>query len=219
MGGQRGAHRDEEREQRRGVHNTQERGRCRQGASVKRKEKSAASGAAVGGRARTRRRDAHGRREGRESERSASARSVSGDGWSKEHVEQTGRWRDERRRGRRADREGRGEGARARREQGRGRSRGEALEGAGRQRGALNARCSSRVDRNEARNERKKSGKNGACRTGDAEEGGQDKGGAHKRRACTRRSAKSVIAPSRTSLMRGAKSKCANPVPRERSRI
>ena len=64
-----------------------------------------------------------------------------------------------------------------------------------------------------------KSGKNGARRTGDAKEGGRVKGGAHKGRACTRRSAKSAIAPIRTSLMRGANSKSAQPVPRERSRI
>ena len=73
MGGRRGAHRDEDREQRRGVHNTQERGGCRQGANGKWMERSAASGTAVGGRGRTRRRDAHGLREGRERAREAQA--------------------------------------------------------------------------------------------------------------------------------------------------
>ena len=131
MGGRRGAHRGEDREQRGGVHNTQDRGRCRQSASIKRTERSAVSGAAVGGRGRTRRTDAYGRREGRESERSARARRVSGDGWAKKHVEQVERRRAGRRRGRRANRKGRGEGGLARRKQGRGRSRGEGRQGAG----------------------------------------------------------------------------------------
>ena len=112
----------------------------------------------------------------------------------------------------------------AARERWRGGNKGEGAAGEKRSKERAAARSAQRkmlVARRPKRGEKRaqKIRKNGACRTGDAEEGGQDKGGAHKRRACTRRSAKSVIAPSRTSLMRGAKSKCANPVPRERSRI